>query len=267
MRKSKINYRGIGADGQPVDDYYSWEPCGYGCTANCDGCWARTQARRQRQNCPDCADFKIHVHDERLDEPLRTKKPGVVLTCFHGELFDRDRHFDHAGYPIYKILATVHRSPRHTFVFLTKRPAIMRKYAAYPDGANPNRWYGLSICNQPQADEKLPIFLQILGNLWLSIEPLWGEINFDEVCENIPLPFKDYIRGVIVGHDNRRGAPATNSLTPVYSIVEQCEAAGIPVFVKQIWVKGKLCRDPNDFPKYLRRRNLPWSMPKAGRPN
>ena len=39
MGKSNIGYRGIGADGRPVDWYYSWNPFGFGCSCGCDGCW------------------------------------------------------------------------------------------------------------------------------------------------------------------------------------------------------------------------------------
>jgi len=45
----------------------------------------------------------------------------------------------------------------------------------------------------------------------------------------------------------------------VRSIVAQCQAAGVPVFVKQLDLDGKLVTDINQFPEDLRIREIPWS--------
>ncbi len=44
----------------------------------------------------------------------------------------------------------------------------------------------------------------------------------------------------------------------IEDIVEQCKSAGVPVFVKQIHLNGKLEKDINKFPEQLRIRELPW---------
>jgi len=45
----------------------------------------------------------------------------------------------------------------------------------------PNCWHGLTVCNQEEADSKIPIFLQVPGKKFLSIEPMLGAVNLTRV--------------------------------------------------------------------------------------
>jgi protein gp37 len=45
----------------------------------------------------------------------------------------------------------------------------------------------------------------------------------------------------------------------VESIVEQCRATDVPVFVKQLDIGGKCVTDINKFPEHLRIRQVPWA--------
>ena len=45
----------------------------------------------------------------------------------------------------------------------------------------------------------------------------------------------------------------------VESIVEQCRAANIPVFVKQLDIGDNCVTDINKFPAHLRIRQVPWA--------
>lgn len=42
-----------------------------------------------------------------------------------------------------------------------------------------------------------------------------------------------------------------------HDIVKQCECAGVPVFVKQLDIGGKVVHDINQFPKDLQIRQFP----------
>ena len=44
----------------------------------------------------------------------------------------------------------------------------------------------------------------------------------------------------------------------VESLVCQCRMFGIPVFVKQLEIDGKLEKDIAKFPKHLQIRQVPW---------
>lgn len=107
-----------------------------------------------------------------------------------------------------------------------------------------NIYFGLTVCNQQEADEKIPIFLQVPGKKFLSIEPMLGEIDtrgllwrYSEVptpngfgLVRIPL-----IDAVILGGETGSGA---RPMHPgwVRSVRDQCVAAGVPFFFK-FWGK------------------------------
>ncbi len=293
MGPSKIDYRN-----EKITKNYSWNPGGWGCSnlPDCPGCWSKSQASFVGGFCPDCKAFRVHLHEERLAAPANTKKPGVVLVNFTCDTWDLKR----SSVDIGKILDAALAAPWHTYVFLTKQAAWLRAFFEgqfgqqfIRDGHPPDNWHlGLTIRNQADADAKLPDFLQVQGNKWLSLEPLWDGVDLENaffvttsqqdkaraeaaiadggiapVSALVPgLTYRRAkIAGVIIGHDNRANAPGTKTLEHIRSVVCQCEAAGVNVFVKQLWMeiggKRKLVHDPEQFPDDLRHRDLPWTFP------
>lgn len=74
--------------------------------------------------------------------------------------------------------------------------------------------------------------------------------------DEFPMPAIDW---VVVGAEsgpNRREC----KIEWVESIVNQCLATGVQVFVKQINIDGKLVDDINKFPEHLRIRQIPWKV-------
>lgn len=158
----------------------------------------------------------------------------------------------------------------------------------------PHIWNGCTIRTQAEATARLSAFLEIPGKKWISAEPLWRDAHLNLVqktdaqmicrhcglgtnhayrhspivCWNCgaAMPWTKAVAGVIVGHDNRKGAPGTHRLSHIYSVVDQCKAAGVACYVKQIHHKGRFLRasHPDEFVLYpadLKLRDLPWSMP------
>ncbi len=303
LTRSNIGY--VGEDGIKP---YGWNPGGFGCSGHCVGCWALRIAKRTN-HCSKCNAFEVHLHEDRLCEPANTKKPGVVLVNFTCDTFDKER----PDKDVYDILMAIQAAPQHTYVMLTKNVDGMacwdfrspkQQMPSRPDfcKAAPNVYKGLTIRNQQDADEKLPDFLSIPGKLWISYEPAWGPVNWqvpfglvsavgggwNRFVTAVRRARGDVPLGVIIGHDNRKGAPGTQTLEHVRSCVQQCQAAGVKVYVKQLWLarcpkcgqsptlenrqltfrcscggrlKRKLYHDPEDFPEDLRLRQLPWETP------
>jgi protein gp37 len=260
MGRSRIGYMGIGADSRPVDWYYGWNPGGLGCSNGCDGCWSQELSSRfgSVYGCKKCARFEVHLHEERLCQPANTKKPGLVLVNFTCDTFDPWR----SGHDVQSILSAAHAAPCHSYVWLTQQPDWMEQQTR-PEALNerlPRNWYmGLTIRNQAEADARLAILLQIRGKLWISYEPAWKPVDF--FGENL-----EALAGVIIGHDNRREALGSDTLYHIRSVAEQCQAAAVNVFVKQIWLKGRFLRAnlPEEFAKFpddLKLNTLPWSAP------
>ncbi|OFW05670.1 MAG: hypothetical protein A3H96_11460 [Acidobacteria bacterium RIFCSPLOWO2_02_FULL_67_36] len=109
----------------------------------------------------------------------------------------------------------------------------------------PNVWLGVSVENQHFADERIPLLLQTPAAVrFVSAEPLLGALNiepflWDEDDRHDALCGLDL---VIVGGES--GPKARPLWVPwVRSIKDQCEAAGVSCFVKQL---GADVRDRND---------------------
>jgi protein gp37 len=87
-----------------------------------------------------------------------------------------------------------------------------------------NVWLGTSVEDQRAADERIPHLLQTPAAVrFLSVEPLLGPVDLDA-------PGYDW---VIVGGESGPGARPCD-VAWIRSIVEQCKAAGVPAFVKQM---------------------------------
>lgn len=126
------------------------------------------------------------------------------------------------------------------FLFLTKRPGNIVQIMPYTADfkvsfqmimERRNVWTGISISDQATADEYVPYFSGLRGNLFLSVEPLVGPI------ENLHLNYfaEDFttIRWVIVGGESgTKRRPF--ELEWAQNIYEMCRTAGVPFFFKQI---------------------------------
>lgn len=134
--------------------------------------------------------------------------------------------------------------------------------ASWNEGAARNIWEGVSAENQEQADERIPELLATPAAVrWLSCEPLlgwlplddgyssWltcnGQEHPDEYCltkqNGWPYGHFSGIDWVIVGGESGQDARPCD-LAWIRGIVRQCQAARVPVFVKQLGAKP-LCVD------------------------
>jgi protein gp37 len=90
-----------------------------------------------------------------------------------------------------EVFLTIQKSPKHTFIILTKRPERMRKYMklllevrGWPkdDIPFPNIWLGVTAENQARADERIPILLDSLAAVrFVSVEPMLGPVELTKI--------------------------------------------------------------------------------------
>lgn len=108
--------------------------------------------------------------------------------------------------------------------------------------------------NQARYDERISDFKTLSNQMprWLSAEPLIGKIDMlSPYVSSEDLPFDWVVVGAESG-PNRRPC----KLEWVELIVRQCRDAGIPVFVKQLEMGGKLVADIKKFPPELQIRQM-----------
>lgn len=230
-----------------------WNPV-TGCTkvsAGCKNCYAETIANRFWK---DREFTDVRVHPERLNQPLKIKKPAKIFVNSMSDLFHETIH----PQDIIFIFETMKQSIQHTFLVLTKRPAKMKSIMNFYDEQLRNVWLGVSIEDQKTADERIPLLLQTpAGVHWLSIEPLLEDINLDttQLFDN-KMRGRHTIDWVVIGCES--GPKKRECKTEwISKIVWQCQQAKIKVWVKQININGKVVEDINQFPKHLQVRELP----------
>jgi protein gp37 len=146
----------------------------------------------------------------------------------------------------------------NTYLILTKRPHIAADfYKQEKQQVFNNIWHGLTVCNQQEADEKIPIFLQVPGKKFLSIEPMLEPIDLNKSipylepaneshCGHYEAPWLEYINAVILGGET---GPGARPMHPdwVRRVRDDCAAAGVPFFFKQ-W--GEWCPVPTHGDNY-----------------
>lgn len=240
----------------------TWNPV-TGCTEvtpGCDHCYAKTFAERWR-GVPGHhfeRGFDVVLRPERLDQPLRWKKPRRIFVNSMSDLF----HDEIPDAFIAEVFAVMAQAEQHTFQVLTKRHGRMRALLNSDDflsdldrqlGGNgspaslraevgwplPNVWLGVSVENQKWADIRIPALLHTPAAVrFLSCEPLLGPVD---IINGLGDSWMTGVDWVIVGGESGRGARAMNEEW-VRSLRDQCEVAGVPFLFKQ-WGSGSLWAD------------------------
>jgi protein gp37 len=201
----------------------TWNPT-TGCdriSPGCDHCYALTlagrlkemgQPRYQRDGDPRTSGpgFGLTLHEDKLGEPLRWRKPRTVFVNSMSDLFHKDVPYEFIREVFNTmrmcdgglIAATGRRSPTHTFQVLTKRPKRMRRLAESralgydPGNPPPNVWLGTSIESDTYTWRADHLRATPAAVRFISAEPLLG-----------PLPSLDLtgIDWLIVGGESGAG--------------------------------------------------------------
>ncbi|MEE9354764.1 MAG: DUF5131 family protein [Methylococcaceae bacterium] len=267
------------------------------CSPGCENCWAEKMAMRlaaieyhklKNHLTPHLVENRIkkymrvvkkgwkgnvYCDEKALNKPLHWRNPRKILTCSMADYL-------HPKVPddfIYKMFDIAYRCPQHDFWFLTKRierlaekftnplpplekkpfPGVLGLWNAVP-WPLPNVHLGVTICNQKEADEKIPILLSIpAAHRWISVEPMLEPVDLKQV------DFWDedahWIADTLTGH-----AECINSISPsgvvddaakldqviigcesgpnrrpiarkhIKDLYEQCNDADVDVMVKQM---------------------------------
>lgn len=215
---------------------------------------------------------KVELIESQLDVPLRWRTPRRIFVNSMSDTFHESIRDEWIG----NIVGTIWATPRHQFQVLTKRPQraaeyLPRLYAKWnkqdldaetaadcagrsfergPDLPPENLWLGVSVEDQRSADKRIPHLLATPAAVrFLSVEPLLGPVDLKRWLRwptdsfGIPYPGNpNRIDWVVVGGESGPGARPCR-LEWIRSIVQQCAAAGVPCFVKQIGSRPEFASD------------------------
>ncbi len=249
------------------------------CSPGCDNCYAERFAARLANN-PATAKKYAGVVDENgkwtgrirstftMDDGSPNYEGKVTYELFwslgkkHKRVFIGSMtdifHENADKKDLSHIMLSIHKHPQHTFMFLTKRPHVMKERLGpwlLHDAPLPNLWLGVTVCNQQEADEKIPILLQTpAAKRFVSIEPMLGPVNLMPHIFSEPdgefrthkgkrqmrcaKPEDGGLHWVICGGET---GPGARPMHPEWalSLRDQCLEAQVPFFFKNFGGKKK----------------------------
>lgn len=236
----------------------TWNPV-TGCSKvseGCRNCYAKRDWPRISANPKTVyhgREFEeVRCHPERLNQPLRWKRPRRIFVNSMSDLFHPAVSDDFLN-----LIFSTMEATDHAYQILTKRPERMKEYLTWRWGGGriPRRtiWLGVSVEDQKTADERIPLLLQTPAAVrWISAEPLLGpidlisasnqECNHEEggtepdtnawICRRCEENEEFELDWVVVGGESGPGARPCHP-DWVRSLRDQCVAAGVPFFFKQ----------------------------------
>lgn len=201
----------------------TWNPT-VGCTKispGCKFCYAETMAKRLQAMRVHGYEhgFELVVLPERLEQPLKRKKPTTYFVDSMSDLFHEQVPDDF----IAQVFNVIQQASQHRFQILTKRAERLADFFKTATPPN-NAWLGVSVEDRqyglPRIDHLRKVNAQIR---FLSIEPLLEDLGEIDLTG---------IHWVIVGGES--GAKARPMQKQwVENIREQCLESQIRFFFKQ----------------------------------
>ena len=250
----------------------------------CQNCYAERMSKRLAGRCgyPKDEPFKLTLHPARLEEPLHWRKPSRIFVCSMADLFHDDVSTKFIidclsimaeAYQHTFMLLT--KRPERMREILTHETIANDVWLQTSRGVNaepspwplPNVWLGVTAENQEQADKRIPVLLQIPAAVrFVSVEPMLDEvvlspwlgvvsgcrIHCPTTCRSCRLHSweceeahdnRPGINLVICGTESGPNRRATE-IDAIRTLRDQCVEAGVPFFLKQMEIGGRLVKMP-----------------------
>lgn len=222
-------------------DTKTWNPF-KGCRFNCTYCVPsfQRQAKRQKQNCEDCYDYRPHYHEGRLP---RIPSANIVFVCGNGDISFCKPDFTRRI--IHHIKAHNERAPQKQYYFQSKRAEYLKqflsefpsnvilvttletnrdaRYGKVSKAPRPSKryqqfkaldWPQKAVTVEPIMDFDLAEFHQMLVSLnplhvWIGFNSRPKEIQLPEPHRNKVLQLMDFLEraGIAIKKKDLRGEP------------------------------------------------------------
>ena len=200
----------------------TWNPV-TGCTrvsAGCQHCYAETFAERWRgiPNHPYEQGFDLRLWPDRLDQPLKWKRPRTIFVNSMSDLFHEEIPVDY----LHQVFEVMQKADWHIFQILTKRHERLSQLAKelpWP----PNVWMGVTIENERFVERANHLREVPAAVRFISAEPLLGPLD------GLRLEGIDWL--IAGGESGPRHRPVEE--TWLLELRDRCLHAGVAFFFKQ----------------------------------
>jgi len=203
----------------------TWNPI-TGCSPESEGCvncWARMMYMRFHRGR-----FDISLHPERMDAPLRWKKPRTAFACNMTDLFHEEVPADW----IQSIVDVMAATRNHRFLICTKRASRMLSILPHMRLAWGTKWedsppeniaVGVTVELASHLDRVTALEQVPAARRWVSVEPCLGPIALTGTKK---------VDWVVCGPET---GPGARPFDPAWAeeLARQCREMGI-----QFWAKG-----------------------------
>ena len=201
----------------------TWNPT-TGCTKvspGCKHCYAEVMARRLKAMGASGYEneFRLTLHENRLEQPLLRKKPTTYFVNSMSDLF----HEDIPDAFLDRVFTVITNTPQHTYQILTKRAERLPQYFGWRTCPQ-NVWLGVSVEDRKYGVPRIDYLRRVDARIrFLSIEPLLEDLGEIDLRG---------IHWVIVGGES---GPKARPMREewVANIQERAEEAGAAFFFKQ----------------------------------
>lgn len=206
--------------------------------------WRRHGPRRILSEANWARPIKWNRDAERTGQPLK------VFCASMADVFEAHPQVVEARIRLWRL---IEETPWLIWQLLTKRPENIAEMAPWGDAWPANVWIGTSVENQRYAEERIPHILRIPATIFLSCEPLIGDVDLTRIARpsakqpdlvwdvlgrryGVPGRLQAGLtRGVdwvIAGGESGQKARPSH---PGWfqSLRDQCVSAGVPFFFKQ----------------------------------
>ena len=201
----------------------TWNPT-VGCTKispGCKHCYAEAMAKRlNAMGTPGYENgFSLTILPERLNDPVKRKKPTVFFVNSMSDLFHERVPDDY----IDKVFETIALTPYHTYQILTKRAARMARYFRTRSVPG-NAWLGVSVEDRQYGVPRIDHLRKVPASIrFLSVEPLLSDVG--------ELDLTDILWVIVGGESGPKARPMKTEWAE--AVREQCNEQGVAFFFKQ----------------------------------
>lgn len=224
---------------------HSWNPW-QGChkvdpEAECRNCYMYRDKKRFGQDPTRV----IRSKQKTFEMPLKLEDPAKIFVCSWSDFFIQEA--DPWRIEAMEIMAA---ASQHTYIVVTKRPERATECLYGETGRHylgggdyyPNWWFLVTAGTQKSADLRIPEIMRLrdMSMGWpvigVSVEPMLEAVNLSWYLNN-------HLNWIICGTESGpRRRPSY--IDWIRDLRDQCVGGGVPFFLKQMEVDGKVVHMP-----------------------